>query len=101
MMRALILDHLEMKRKWWRRKKGLNLTGAEEKADAKTFMWLHAAWKQEKETECTRGGGRRTVPGSRALQMFRFGLKLAPALTMGWVVSDVYSVSERRPVLHK
>ena len=48
MTRTLILDHLEMKRKWWRRKKGLNL-GAEEEADAKSFMWQDADRRQEKE----------------------------------------------------
>lgn len=56
MTRTLILDHLEMKRKWWRRKKGLNL-GAEEEADAKSFMWQDADRRQEKEILRARWAG--------------------------------------------
>ena len=100
MTRTLILDHLEMKRKWWRRKKGLNL-GAEEEADAKSFMWQDADRRQEKEILSAHWAGVGSVQGSSDPQMFRMSLTLAPALTAAWVVSDVYAVSERRWVLHK
>lgn len=38
-------------------KKGLNLTGAEEEAGAKSFMWLAAAGKPEKEIRAPVGQG--------------------------------------------
>lgn len=64
-------------------KKGLNLTGAEKEAGAKSFMWLVAHGKPEKEILSTPRAGVRAVQGSSAPQMFSFGLKLAPALTIG------------------
>lgn len=61
MTRTLVLDRLEMKWKWWRRKKGWGLAGPEEEADAESFMWPDADWKQEKEILRARGAGRGLV----------------------------------------
>lgn len=83
-------------------KEGPDLTGAEEEVvDAKRFLWLVAAWKHVKEILNAHRLGVGAVQSSSAPQMFSFSLTLSPALTTGWVFPGVYSVSERRLVLHK
>lgn len=94
--------HIRVEMEVVEKKERTDLTGAEEEEDAKSFMWLDADWKHVKVILRAHGLGVGALQGSSAFQTFSFSLTtVEPALRPGWVVSDVYSISERRPVLHK